>query len=272
MTLWLILQGNPWDIFLPIHQAWWAIFGEPIRFSLRWLVTNLAGNGLTDLIGPFGLAVIFLTIAIKLILSPIFQYQLVTSRRVQAEQRKIAPQLAAIRKKYRKDPQRLNQEMMALYREHGINPLAQMSGCLPALVQTPILIALYWAIFGAQSSLGLHDFHFLWIAHLDVKPLTSGDLLQHAGDLVLPILSGLTTFVSSKMLTPPGAMAGQDPSQAAVAQSMTTVMPIMVAFFATLVPGALALYWTVSNLFAIGQQYFVTGWGSLPLPFKEKVA
>lgn len=254
------------ELWHPIWSVWWTIFGVPMTWALKSLVGFLSGNGLAEIIGPFGLAVIFLTVGIKLVLSPIFQYQLVTSRRVQAEQRKIAPQLAALRKKYRKDPQRLNQEMMALYREHNINPLAQMSGCLPALIQTPILIALYWAIFGAQSSIGITDFHFLWMAHLDTRALGSANFLLHPGVLVLPILSGLTTYISSKMLMPAGGMPGQDQSQAAVTQSMTTIMPIMVAFFALQFPAALALYWTVSNLFAIGQQYFVTGWGSLSLP------
>ncbi len=270
MTTWAaVVLSSPWDILLPIHRAWWAVFGEPLRFGLYWLVSSLSGNSLAELIGPFGLAIVFLTVAIKLVLSPIFQYQLVTTRRVQAQQRQLAPQVAALRKKYKKDQQRQTQEIMALYREHGMNPLAQMSGCLPALVQTPILIALYWVIFGAQSSQAIHDFHFLWIAHLNDKPLPAGlaDWLLHPAGLILPLLAGLTTFVSSKMLTPPGGMVGQDPSQAAVTQSMTTIMPIMFGFFATLWPAALALYWVVSNLFAIGQQFFITGWGSLSLPF-----
>lgn len=270
MTFGVALLESPWDIFLPVHQVWWAVFGEPIKWGLNWLVTTLSGNAVAEAIGPFGLAIVLITVAIKMILSPIFQYQLVLSRRVQADQRKIAPQLAAIRKKYRKDPQRLNQEMMALYKEHGINPLAQMGGFLPALIQTPILIALYWVIFGAHNSLSIHDFHFLWIAHLDQKPVPGGlfEALLNPIGLILPVLAGLTTYVSSKMLTPPGAMAGQDPSQAAMAQSMTTIMPIMFGFFATFWPAALALYWTASNLFAIGQQYVVTGWGSVSLPFR----
>jgi len=257
------------DLWHPVWALWWAVFGVPISAGLKWLVVGLSANPVAEFIGPFGLAIILLTIAIKLILSPIFQYQLVTARRVQAQQRKIAPQLAAIRKKYRKDPQRQNQEVMAFYREHGINPFAQMSGCLPALVQTPILVALYWAIFGAQASNVIHDFHFLWIAHLDQKPVTGAlfEALLHPAALILPVLAGLTTYVSSKMLTPPGGMAGQDPSQAAVAQSMTAVMPVMIGFFSTLWPAALPLYWVVSNLFAIGQQYFITGWGSLRVPF-----
>jgi len=134
------------ELWHPFWLLWWTIFGVPMSASLHWLVTAFGQNPLAQAIGPFGLAIVVLTVGIKVVLSPIFQFQLATSRRIQAEQRKIAPQMAALRKKYKKDPQRLNQETMALYREHGINPLSQMSGCLPAVIQAPILIALYLSL------------------------------------------------------------------------------------------------------------------------------
>ncbi|HYM51334.1 MAG TPA: YidC/Oxa1 family membrane protein insertase [Candidatus Limnocylindrales bacterium] len=261
----LHVLASPFDVFIPIKNLWWAIFGVPMHAVLAWLVHVLAGNPLAEAIGPFGIAIILLTIMIKIILSPIFHYQLTTSRRVQAEQRRIAPELAALRKKYKKDPQGLNQATMALYREHGINPLAQMSGCLPALIQAPILIALYWVIYGvAKGGLGIHDLHFLWIPHLDQR---AGDF-AHNGPLViaLPLLAGLTTFVQTKMMTPPGGTAGVDPTQQAMTQNMTLIMPVFIGFISLNFPAALALYWVVSNLFSIGQQYFITGWGSLNGP------
>ncbi len=261
MTPGLPVLSNFFDLFLPIHTAWWAIFGVPMTTGLVWMSKGLAGNPLTDAIGPFGIAIILLTIAIKLIISPLFQYQISTSRRVQAEQRRIAPQLSALRKKYKKDPQKLNQETMALYREHGINPLSQMSGCLPALVQAPILIALYWVIYGFAKSPPIHDLHFLWISYLQNK---AGGF--NNGYLILPILAGLTTFVQTKMMTPAGGAAGQDPTQAAMTQNITLIMPAFIGFISLQFPAALALYWVVSNLFSIGQQYFITGWGSLTLP------
>jgi YidC/Oxa1 family membrane protein insertase len=260
-----ILLSSPLDPLIPIKNLWWAIFGEPMRTILAWLVHSLAGNPLANAIGPFGIAIILLTILIKVILSPIFHFQLSTSRRVQAEQRRIAPDLAALRKKYKKDPQALNQATMALYRQHGINPLAQMSGCLPALVQAPILIALYWVIYGvAKGALGIHDLHFLWIPHLDAR---AGDIARNGFLVVLlPLLAGLTTFVQTKMMTPPGGTVGADPTQQAMTQNMTLIMPVFIGFISLNFPAALALYWVVSNLFSIGQQYFITGWGSLSLP------
>ncbi len=257
----LPVLSNFWDIFLPIHTAWWTIFGVPMTTGLTWLSKGLAGNSLTDAVGPFGIAIILLTIVIKLILSPLFQYQITTSRRVQAEQRRVAPQLSALRKKYKKDPQRLNQETMALYREHGINPLSQMSGCLPAVVQAPILIALYWVIYGYTKHPPIGDLHFLWISHLQ---LAAG--IATNGFFILPILAGLTTFVQTKMMTPTGGTAGQDATQAAMTQNITLIMPAFIGFISLNFPAALALYWVVSNLFSIGQQYFITGWGSLSVP------
>jgi YidC/Oxa1 family membrane protein insertase len=260
----VVFLASPFDTFIPVKNLWWAVFGEPMRTVLVWLVHGLAGNSLAEAIGPFGISIILLTLLIKVVLSPIFQYQLSTSRRVQAEQRRVAPELAALRKKYKKDPQALNQATMALYREHGINPLAQMSGCLPALVQAPILIALYWVIFGVTQGHLVHDLHFLWIPRLDL----------HAGDtkdngllvLALPLLAGLTTFVQTKMMTPPGGTVGVDPTQQAMTQNMTMIMPVFIGFISLNFPAALALYWVVSNLFSIGQQYFITGWGSLRPP------
>ena len=253
------------QLWRPIWLLWWTVIGVPIHAILSWLLSGLNGNPIADAVGPFGIAIVLLTIVIKLILSPVFQYQLTTSRRVQAEQRRIAPQLAAVRKKYKKDPQRLNQETMALYKEHNINPLAQMSGCLPALVQSPILIALFYVIRDAHQTLPIHNFHFLGIA-LDKTALAPGQFVPLA--ILLPILAGLTTFVQTKMMTPPGAV--QDPTQAAMTQNMTLIMPVFIGFISLNFAAALALYWVVSNLFSIGQQYFITGWGSLS-PIAERL-
>jgi YidC/Oxa1 family membrane protein insertase len=249
------------ELWHPIWLIWWTLIGVPIQAVLKLFLGILSGNPVADSIGPFGIAIVMLTILIKLIISPIFQYQLTTSRRVQAEQRRIAPELAKIRKQYKKDPQRLNQETMALYKEHNINPLAQMSGCLPALVQSPILIALFYVIRDAHQTLQIHNFHFLGIV-LNKTALEHGQFVPLA--VLLPLLAGLTTFVQTKMMTQPGQV--QDPTQAAMTQNMTLIMPVFIGFISLQFQTALALYWVVSNLFSIGQQYFITGWGSLNVP------
>lgn len=252
--------GQLWH---PIWLLWWTVVGVPIHAVLSWLLAFLNGNPIAEAIGPFGVAIILLTIIIKTIISPIFQYQLTTSRRVQAEQRRIAPELAAIRKKYKKDPQKMNQETMALYRQHGINPLAQMSGCLPALIQSPILIALFYVIRDAHQTLPIHDFKFLGVS-LNMTALQPGQFVALA--ILLPVLAAATTFVQTKMMTPAGGMASADPTQAAMTRNMTLMMPVVIGVISLQFAAALALYWVVSNLFSIGQQYFITGWGSLTPP------
>lgn len=268
----LAIRHEPWDtlgeLWHPIWLLWWTVIGVPIHAILKTLLSVLGGTPFSSL--SFGIAIVLLTIVIKLIISPIFQYQLTTSRRVQAEQRRIAPHLAALRKKYKKDPQRLNQETMALYKEHNINPLAQMSGCLPALIQSPILIALFYVIRDAHTTFHIQNFQFLSI-HLD-KACADFAHGQAPIALILPLLAGLTTFVQTKMMTPPGQIA--DPTQAAMTQNMTLIMPVFIGFISLQFAAALALYWVVSNLFSIGQQYFITGWGSLSPPriFRGKAA
>src|SRR5437667_11907223 len=214
--------GQLWH---PIWLLWWTVIGVPIHAILSWLLTMLNGNLIADAVGPFGVAIVLLTIVIKLILAPVFQFQLSTSRRVQAEQRRIAPQLAVVRKKYKKDPQRLNQETSALYKEHNINPLAQMSGCLPALIQSPILIALFYVIRDAHQTLPIHDFKFLGIS-LDHTALQAGQFVPLA--VLLPILAGLTTFVQTKIMTPPVGTATQASTQAAMTQNMTLILPLLI--------------------------------------------
>ncbi|HYL71822.1 MAG TPA: membrane protein insertase YidC, partial [Candidatus Dormibacteraeota bacterium] len=114
----------------------------------QWLLEQMTNtfSGIPQGIGAFGVAVIVLTLVIRAVLFPVFNWQLRTSRRIQAEQRKVAPQLQELRKKYKKEPQRLSQEMNALYKEHGISPFSSLTGCIPALVQMPVLIGLYQSI------------------------------------------------------------------------------------------------------------------------------
>src|SRR6202142_1586875 len=126
---------NPLSIF--------SILQYPFTWVLDELVPVFTSVGVLQSIGAFGLSVMVLTIAIRAVLFPVFGWQLKTSRRIQAEQRLVAPQLQELRKKYKKEPQRLSQEMNALYKEHGISPFSSLTGCIPALVQMPVLIGLY---------------------------------------------------------------------------------------------------------------------------------
>jgi YidC/Oxa1 family membrane protein insertase len=217
-------------------------------------------------IGAYGLAIIALTIIIKLLLAPLYQLQLSLSRKSMMEQRKLAPEIAKLRKKYKGDPTKLNTATMELYKEHGVNPLGGFAGCLPGLAQFPILTALYWAFLKFR----VPDAHFLFIPSLldapNKHPLIPGiPLIPTIVFMVIPILAALSTYVQTKMMQqPPNPLASEQELQAQqMTSSMSLMMPLVIAFFAISTPAGLGLYWFISNCVAIIQQYFVTGWGQL---------
>src|SRR3984893_9152656 len=158
------------DVFLPINHLWISLIEQPLSAFLNYLFTHLQGVPIVDAIGAYGVAIIILTIIIRLILAPLQQFQLVTQRRTMVEQRKLAPQVAELRKKLKKDPQKLNAEMMKLYQEHGVNPLGGLIGCLPLIVQIPILTALYYVLtdFARSNHVAAH---FLFVPNLNENPL-----------------------------------------------------------------------------------------------------
>jgi YidC/Oxa1 family membrane protein insertase len=253
----------------PIHSLWWAIFGR----SLQWLLYSIYGavQGVPFLatIGAYGVAVIVITLIIRALLAPLLQFQLVTSRRAMVEQRKLGPQVAELRKKYKKDPQRLNTETMKLYQEHGINPLGQFVGCLPMVLQMPVLIALYY-VFTAFAKTSHTAAHFLFVPNLNEYPnhhvLFSG--LPIPSDpvyLLFPILAAATTYVQSKMMQMPPAPnpTEQEAQTQQMQRTMVLISPLMILFFSLNVPAGLGLYWFVGNSVSIIQQSFVVGWGNV---------
>jgi YidC/Oxa1 family membrane protein insertase len=254
------------------------VFQYPVQWLLEHLHSIFA-SGPGQAIGAFGLAVIVTTLVIRTVLFPLFTWQLRTSRRIQAEQRRIAPEMQALRKKYKGDPQKLNAEMMKLYKEHNINPLSQLSGCLPILVQWPIIAALYRAITTVQGNLH-SDLGFLWINNVTKKAtdvcctdaaghVTSYlNALTHPTVLILPLLAAAATVVQSKMMAPPMRpdMSDQEKQMARMSRQMLLFMPVMVFFFGMIFPAGIALYWVTQSLYMIVQQYIVVGWGGFKVP------
>ena len=247
---------------------WWAVFGRSISWGLAEIYHVLNGNALISTIGAYGLAIVLLTILIKLILAPLFQLQLALSKRSMEQQRRLAPELAELKKKYKGDAQKMQAATMQLYRERGVNPLGQASGCLPALLQFPILTALYYVFLGNAQHRTFAD-HFFFVPHLNETPwshqLVPGLPIPTLVYLVIPILAAATTFVQSRMMQqPPNPLATEQEQQAQqMTQTMQFMMPLMITYFAFITPAGLGLYWFVSNCFAIIQQYLVNGWGGL---------
>lgn len=254
------------DVFLPIHSLWWQVIGE----SLAWVLTStyhaVTSVPLLAAIGGYGLSIIVMTIALKIVLAPLYHFQLSVSRKTALEQRKLAPELAELRKKHKGDQAKQQAAMMELYKEHGINPLSGMVGCLPALIQIPILSALYYVFLSHGKSFADH---FLFIPHLNATPshfpLLAGLPIPQLPYLVLPVMAGMTTFVQSRMMQqPPNPAATEQEQQAQqMTKTMAFMMPLMIAYFAIITPAGLGLYWFISNCFAIVQQYLVAGWGGL---------
>jgi len=258
-----------------VVQLWTLVVKDPITWLLTYIYTHFQTVGAFEVIGAYGMAIIVLTIIIRLLLSPLQQFQLITQRRSMTEQRKLAPQVAELRKKYKKEPQKLNAEMMKLYQEHGVNPLGGLVGCLPLIVQIPILTALYYVFTGFAHS--QHSAaHFLFVPNLNDNPnhhlLFAGLPIPGLAYLVFPLLAALTTLVQSRMLQmpPPPNPTDQEMQTQQMQRTMVYLSPLMIGYFALNVPAGLGLYWFIGNCVSIIQQSFVVGWGNvLPARFRR---
>ena len=226
----------------------------------------------------FGIAIVAVTVAIRLLLYPLFVAQ-IRSQRVMQE---IGPAMNEIRAKYGKDRQKVTEEQMKLYKERGYNPA---SGCLPLIVQMPILFAMYAAFLQAPDLTGDLLQGILWPfvpnpvplgEKLDLSanwlPWITGGLGQADPWFILPVLAGATQLISSVMAMPFGQKASTDP-QAKMMQSMAYYFPLITVVIAWGLPSGLSLYWVTTTVFQIAQQYVVTGWGQLAkwLPFLRSI-
>ena len=248
---------------------------NPLSALLNFIYAHFQGVPILETIGAYGMAIIVLTIMIRLLLAPLQQFQLVTQRKSMAEQRKLAPQVAELRKKHKKDPQKLNSEMMKLYQEHGVNPLGGLVGCLPLVVQMPILMALYYVFTGFAHANTHTPTHFLFVPNLNDNPnhhlLFAGLPIPALTYVVFPLLAALTTLVQSRMLQmpPPVNPTEQEMQTQQMQRTMVWLSPLMIGYFALNVPAGLGLYWFIGNCVSIIQQSFVVGWGNvLPARFR----
>lgn len=202
--------------------------------ALLWIHDHVVPN--------YGLAIILATLALRLALFPLNQYSMKSMRTMQVQMARIQPKVNAIKAKYKKlkDAQargKMNEEIMALYKKEGVNPMGGMSGCLPMLIQLPILIGFYNVLTVAVE---LRGAPFVgWIGDLTLKdPL-----------YITPLLMGATMFWQQRMTSTKGG----DPMQ----QRMMMMMPVVFTVMFLNLPSGLVLYWFVNNLLGIGQQWLV---------------
>jgi YidC/Oxa1 family membrane protein insertase len=205
---------------LVVDYGWLTVVAAPLFWVLQWL---------HGFIGNWGWAIIVLTILIKGAFFPLSA----ASYKSMAKMRVLAPKLQKLKETYGDDKQRMNQEMMEMYKKEKVNPLG---GCLPILVQIPVFIALYWVLMGTVEMRGAPWLG--WITDLSVKDPY----------FILPLIMGVTMLVQTKLNPAP-----PDPMQAKIMMMMPIVFTAMFLFF----PAGLVLYWTVNNVLSIAQQWQV---------------
>lgn len=222
-----------------------------MNFGMFGLISEFllwAMNGLNTLFHSYAAAIIVLTLCIKGLLWPVQNKATKEMRKMAA----LSPKMTEMRDKYKDDPQKLNEEMMKLYREYGVNPL---SGCLPMLIQIPIFFGFYTML---GSAIELRNSSFFWI-----HDLSQPDTIGHIPGLNFPI-NLLPLLMAGTMLW---QMAISPKSGDAMQQRMMYFMPIIFIVFCYNYASALALYWTTQNLFSIVQLYLTR---NEPLPTLEK--
>ncbi|HYX51758.1 MAG TPA: YidC/Oxa1 family membrane protein insertase [Ktedonobacteraceae bacterium] len=219
---------------------------------------------LYHLFGSMAFSIIVLTLIVRLALFPLTLRQLRSTKATQA----IQPLIADVRKKY-KDQKEQYAAMQAIYKEYGVNPVA---GCLPLLIQLPILYGLFFALREGLNTTNLNTLNQAIYPFLPkFTELPSPYMIWFGGPInlgqpdpthILPIVAALATFCQLRMSQPRTRSNTKD----AMTQQMAVmqfIMPFVTLFFAWTFPAGLALYWTTTSVFSMVQQYFVTGWGSL---------
>jgi YidC/Oxa1 family membrane protein insertase len=276
------------------------VFNTPVLGPINIAITNVLllfyqGLVLLHVPNPLGLSIILLTIAIRLILAPFTASQLHATRKMQ----KITPHLNKLKEKHKGDAKMLQQETMKLYKEHGVNPMA---GCLPMLIQLPLIWALYSVlqnVVSASPKVILTQInHIVYLPFLKLPTAwdtnffglslgtSPSKLISTVGIAVLlfPIATGVFQFIQSKMMFAPAEpenpkdivisgdkkeKKGDDFASAMQTQSLY-IFPIMIGFFSFTLPIGLSLYWITFTLFGIIQQYMIQGWGGLQ-PWIDKI-
>ena len=234
--------------------------------------------------GALGFAIVILTVVIRVLIWPFMNSQLKSAKKMAD----MKPHLDILKDKHKDDKQALAAAQMALYKEHGVNPAG---GCLPALIQLPILIALYQVILAMfEGGAGLERINkvlYLGSWHLNSTP-DPGFLGFNLGSkpsdfstvgvfvLLVPVLTGVLQFIQSKMMMPVPVKPypkdtpkekkekeGAEDAAAAVQSQMVYLMPVMIGYFAFSFPIGLSIYWNTFTLLGIYHQYKIGGWGGL---------
>ena len=238
-----------------LGDAWSTVIIRPMINSLLLLYWVFFSN--------FGIAIVAFTMLVRLLMVPLTIKQ---SRQIKA-MNNLQPMMKALQEKFKNDKQRISQETMKMYREHGVNPL----GCLgPMFIQFPIWIGLFQAIRqtvpnNPETLVELSGNLYSWLPQVhSIIPINSSFLWMDLANpdpspFIMPVLVGASMFVMQKMTTMPSV----DDRQASTNRMMLWMMPLMFGFFTLNFSSGLAVYWVVSNIIGVAIQGFITGWDPL---------
>ena len=230
-----------------MKEFFYILFYNPIYNALVFLINTIP-------YGDLGIAIIILTISIRVILFPLSH----KSTTAQAKMRVIEPEIKEIQEKHKDNKEEMARKMMDLYKKHGVSPL---SGCLPTLLQLPVMIALYYVLWGGlkfnenilYSFILLPDISQINVNFLGIVNLTDKSIF-------LAVLSGVTQFYQMKLSIPPPVgepKTAQEEFMRSMGNQMKYVFPVMITFISYSISGAVALYWTTSNVFSIAHEFWV---------------
>lgn len=211
------------DFQIPVFAWLVGVLADWMRVALTLCYEFTKSMGFPS----YGIAIIVLTLCIKLLLLPLAIKQIRSMKGMQ----EIQPKIKQIQQKYKNDKAKLSSEMQRLYRENNVSPLA---GCLPLLIQMPFLVAIYYALQGFAYDPG-HE-SFLWL----------DSLAKADGTYILPVLSALSTWFISYQTTPKNVQGSQ--------KTMLYFMPLFIGYISMTFPSGLVIYWVVCNLFQMVQQ------------------
>lgn len=211
------------DFQIPILAQLVGLLAEWMRVALQFCYEMTVDFGVPS----YGIAIIVLTIIIKIVLLPLAVKQIRSMKGMQ----ELQPKIQAIQKKYKGDRAKISSEMQKLYRDNHVSPLA---GCLPLLIQMPFLVSIYYALQGFPYD-PAHE-SFLWLDSLAAPDST----------YILPALSALSTWVISWQTTPKNVQGSQ--------KTMLYIMPLFIGYISLTFPSGLVIYWVVCNLFQLVQQ------------------
>jgi YidC/Oxa1 family membrane protein insertase len=263
-------------LFTPIFQGLFII-----------LVAVYAALQAAGVPGAIGIAIVALTLVVRALLIPLFRRQLVSQRRMQMLQ----PELAEVKRRYKGDRMKVQQAQQEIMRERGVNPV---SGCLPILLQLPLLFIIYSVIQNGITN--TNPTQMLTVAGVQVVPLVCGPLTYVAGHVkpcidpfvpwlgnlnvsvpevfigttggllsglgFLSILSAILQLVQSRMMLTPADPTNDDPNLR-VQRQMMLFLPLISVAWGSILPAGLFIYWIVATLFSIVQQYLIVGWGAM---------